>query len=435
MRNGRRAAHYAVVAAIIGTSYSTRIDRVSFFKDESYWIATSYYLEALRGKPIDQIRPDVPRPLWRESYEILTQPPLARYAIGIGRRLGGFGVADLNGKWNYQADLAANEAAGNMPSERLLLWSRRPMALLAILSGLLLFSIARRCAGLLGGYVFALGFAFNPYLLETLRRAMGEATLTFFVTLALVATDLAARSCALMGPLEATSRSRFVPSIWWLVAGLCGGLAGAAKLNGPFVGVGAAVVAWVATRFGAGAPAALRLGAVGAVGLILGGTVIGFVVPNPYLYPGPHPGPISRMIELGVQRTQEMKHQRIERPDARLDGIAERLRAAARRVFFTHAIFQFPGAWALQGGFTLAGLLVLSRRALQGLRERRPGTELVVLVLGGCLVVPAILSPLDWARYYLFAVLFAGFCAAVGVSAFVRLALRRAVGHLGFALA
>src|SRR5262245_44475873 len=276
MTNGRRAAHYVVIAAIIAASYSKGIDRVPFAKDESYWIATSYYLEALIGEPIDQTRSDVPRPLWGESYETLTQPPLPRYVIGVGRRLGGFGVADLNGKWNYQADLAANKAAGNVPSDRLLLWSRRPMELLAVLSGLLLSSVACRCAGLLGGYVFALGFAFNPYLLDTLRRAMGEATLTFFATLALVATDFAARSCASIGSLEAATRSRFVPSIWWLLAGLCAGLAGAAKLNGLFVGAGAALVAWVATRFGAGAPAALRLGAIGAVGIVLGGTVIGF---------------------------------------------------------------------------------------------------------------------------------------------------------------
>jgi hypothetical protein len=49
MTNGRRVAHYAVVAAIIGTSCSTGIDHVSFAKDESDWIATSYHLEALLG--------------------------------------------------------------------------------------------------------------------------------------------------------------------------------------------------------------------------------------------------------------------------------------------------------------------------------------------------------------------------------------------------
>lgn len=355
-----------------------------------------------------------------------SRSPLARYAIGVGRRLGGFRVADLNGKWDYWVDFAANKAAGNMPSERLLLWSRRSMALLAILSGLLLFSMVCRCAGLLAGYVFALGFAFNPYLLDTLRRAMGEATLTFFVALALVATDVAARSCGLATPREGRFRSRLAPSVWWLLAGLCAGLAGAAKLNGVFVGEGAALVAWIATRSGTGAPAALRLGATGAVGIVLGGTAVGFIAPNPYLYPGPRPGPISRMIQLVKQRGAEMRVQRARRPQDRLDGIADRARAAARRAFLEHALLQFPGAWALQGGFALAGLLVLSHRALQSVREARPGTELVLLTLGGSLVVPAILSPLDWDRYYLFPVLFSGLCGAVGVAVAVRLALTRA---------
>jgi hypothetical protein len=426
MTSGRLAAHYTVVAAIVGASYSTGIDRVPFAKDESFWIATSYYLEALIGEPIDQIRSDVPRPLWGESYETLTQPPLARYAIGVGRRLGGFRVADLNGKWDYWTDLATNKAAGNMPSEQLLLWSRLPMAWLAILSGILLFSVVYRCAGLLAGYVFALGFAFNPYLRDTLRRAMGEATLAFFVVLALVATDFAARSCGPAIPCEGRGRSRLGPSVWWLLAGLCAGLAGAAKLNGVFVGGGAALVAWVATRFGAGAPAALRLGAIGAVGIVLGGTVIGFIAPNPYLYPGPRPGPISRMIQLGKQRGIEMRVQRGRRPQDRLDGIADRARAAARRVFLEHTPLQFPGAWALQGGFALAGLLVLSRRALRSVTEGRPGTELVLLTLAGSLVVPAILSPLDWDRYYLFPVLFCGICGAVGVASAFGLALPRA---------
>ncbi len=429
MTKKRRAMHYAVVAAIIGASYSTGIDRVRFAKDESFWIATSYYLEALFGEPIDKIRPDVPRPLWGESYEILTQPPVARYVIGIGRCLGGYGVAGLNGKWNYHADVETNEAAGNMPGERLLLWSRRPMALLAILSGILLFSIVCRCADLLAGYVFALGFALNPYLLETLRRAMGEAALTFFVVLALAATDLASRGCWSVGFRDETSRSGLVPPVWWLLAGLCAGLAGAAKLNGLFVGGGAALVAWVATRSGEGAPAALRLGAIAAVGIVLGGTVIGFIAPNPYLYPGPRPGPISRMINLGKQRINEMEVQRARRPS--LDGLTQRLKAAALRMFYLHPFLRFRRAWIVNLSVTLAGVLVLARRALRSVEQRRPGTEIVVLALGGSLVVPAIFSPLDWDRYYLFPVLFADLSFAIGVSAAVDLARRRLRPSLG----
>ncbi|MET0152149.1 MAG: hypothetical protein ABW298_06035, partial [Candidatus Binatia bacterium] len=53
MTPGQRVAHYAVVSAVIGMSYAAGIDRVRFFKDESHWIATSYYLEAFLGVPID----------------------------------------------------------------------------------------------------------------------------------------------------------------------------------------------------------------------------------------------------------------------------------------------------------------------------------------------------------------------------------------------
>jgi 4-amino-4-deoxy-L-arabinose transferase-like glycosyltransferase len=425
MTQVQRAAHYAVVAAVLTASYSTGIGRVPFAKDESQWIATSYYLEALLGEPVDEIRSDVPRPLWGESYETLTQPPLVRYVIGVGRRLGGFGVADLNGKWNFHADAQSNENAGNMPNEKLLLWSRQPMAFLSILSGLLLFSVTWRCAGLLAGYVFALGFAFNPYLLMTLRRAMGEATLTFLVALALVATDYAARRSWMVEPRRTTSRSGLRPSSWWLAAGVFGGLAGAAKLNGIFVVGGVVLVAWIAARCAAGEPRASLRGAIGLLGVVLAAASVGFVAPNPYLHPGSRPGPVSRTIQMWKQRVGEMKVQRTRRADARLDGVTDRARAAARRVFSEHAILQLPGSWVVHGGFTFWGFLLLAWRAFRSVRERQPGTELVVLALGGSLVVPAILSPLDWDRYYLFPVLFGGLCFAVGVSAAVDLARRR----------
>jgi hypothetical protein len=434
MTKAPRAAHYLIVGAVLAASYTTGIGRVPFAKDESQWIATSYYLEALLGEPVSEIRSDVPWPVWGESYWTVTQPPLVRYVIGVGRRLGGFGVADLNGKWDFHADAQANENAGNMPGEKLLLWSRRPMALLSILSGLLLFSVTWRCAGALGGYVFALGFAFHPYLLVTLRRAMGEATLIFFVVLALVATDSATRRSWTFEPRRTTSRSGLRPSSWWLAAGLCAGLAGAAKLNGIFVGVGVVLVAWVSARCAAGEPRASLRGAIGLLGVILAAASVGFVGPNPYLHPGSRPGPVSRTIQMWKQRVEEMQIQRNKRVDARLDGVTDRARAVTRRVFSEHAILQFPGSWVVNGGFTLWGFLVLEWRALRSVRERQPGTELVVLLLGGSVVVPALLTPLDWGRYYLFPVVFASLCSAVGIAAavdLVRLHLRRSPGADG----
>ena len=423
MTQRQRAAHYAVVAVIVGASYCIGVERVLFHPDESQWIATSCYLEALLGERIDEIRSDIPRPLWGEGYVTLTQPPLARYVIGVGRRLGGFGVADLNGMWNFHVDAQANEAAGNIPGTRLLLWSRLPMAILSIATGLLFFSIAWRCAGLMGGYVFALGFAFNPYLLQILRRAMSEATLTFFAVLVLVAAEGAVRAFRTVDLRDTPLRENIRLSAWWLAAGLCCGLAGAAKLNGLLMAGGAAFAAWVAAHCVAGEspPMAQRCAAFVAIGIVLAATAVAFVAPNPYLYPDP----ARRTVHMGRSRVAGMKIQQAVYPEARLDGITDRARAAARRVFSQHAILQFPGARVVSGGFTLVGFLVLVRRALRSVKERRPGTEFVVVVLGASLVVPAILTPLDWDRYYLFPVLFAGLCLAVGVSAATELALTR----------
>jgi hypothetical protein len=111
-----------------------------------------------------------------------------------------------------------------------------------------------------------------------------------------------------------------------------------------------------------------------------------------------------------------------------LDRVGQRVEAAARRVLSDHAILRFRRAWIINGLLTLSGFVVLASRALQSVQQRRPGTELVVLALGGSLVIAAILSPLDWDRYYLFPVLFAGLCSATSIAAAVDLVRQRLGG-------
>ncbi len=429
MTKRQRAAHYAVIAAMVGASYGIGIERVAFFADESHWIATSYYLEALLGEPVEQVRPDAPRPFWGESKVTLTQPPLARYVVGLGRRAGGFGVADLNGRWDFGLDAHANEIAGNMPGQRLLVCSRWPMAILSVVSGLLLFAIAWRCAGLLAGYIFAVGFAFNPFLLQTLRRAMGEATLTFFVVLAMVATEQGVRAFRSVDLEGRPSRATVRLLAWWLLAGVCCGLAGAAKLNGLLAAGGAALAAWVAAQ--CVPPMARRRAAPGAVGILLAATFAAFVVSNPFLYPEP----LARSLKMARQRAETMAKQQGYFPQARLDRVGQRVEAAARRVLSDHAILRFHRAWIVNGLLVLCGFVVLASRALQSVQQRRPGTELVVLALGGSLVVAAVLSPLDWDRYYLFPVLFASLCSATSIAAAVDLVRQRRLGADGRELA
>jgi len=413
-----RAIHLAVVALLLVAVYGSGIERVKFHKDESAWIGTSYYLEAFLGEPVNRIRPELPDPVWTATYETLTQPPLARYVMGVGRRLGGYTITELNRPWDFRQSLDANAASGHMPSENLLLWSRRPMVLLSVVSGLLLFSLVTRCAGLVAGYTFAILFAFNPYFLETLRRAMGDATLMVFAVAVLVATERGLEAWRRAGAGDPSKRAGLAPAAWAILAALLCGLAGASKLNGLVAAGGVAVVAALAIIRGSKSrPQGPRLGtAIVAAEVILATAAIAFVAPNPYLYANP-PLHTKLMFE---HRADEMRRQRDLVPETRLNGVVDRAQAAARRVLILQAVLRFPGAWLINAGLTLAGLVVLARRARHELADRAPGPALAILVVGASLVFPAVLTPLNWDRYYLFPVVFANICIAVGVAVGVK---------------
>ncbi|MGC1378792.1 MAG: hypothetical protein WA821_21350, partial [Anaerolineales bacterium] len=101
-----------IVALILVVVYCFGIQDVPFTADESHWIATSYYFEALFNG--DRVLPSLPQynpknisppnPVWGENYWTLTQPPLTRYVIALGRLGGGYRVKDLNTPWAYQTD-------------------------------------------------------------------------------------------------------------------------------------------------------------------------------------------------------------------------------------------------------------------------------------------------------------------------------------------
>ena len=77
--------------------------------------------------------------VWQESYWTLTQPPLPRYFIGFGRRLGGFNESQLNQPIDFFLTEAENIAREAYPDEKLLHWARMPMAVLTSFSLFLLF--------------------------------------------------------------------------------------------------------------------------------------------------------------------------------------------------------------------------------------------------------------------------------------------------------
>jgi len=213
---------------VLSSVFLTGIEKVSYGEDESHWIHTSSYLEILFTH-----RPD--SPLWGEHYWTLTQPPVARYLIGLGRLAGGYHPEDLNTPWQFDQDYETNVAQGNLPASGLLWWSRLPMAALAALAGWLVFLLLRAAAGRIAGYYFLLAFLGNAYFLTHLRRAMSETPLLFFTILAAVACWRALHELHKAYQQEAvTAKNLRKPAAWSLVAGACCGLAGACKINGLF---------------------------------------------------------------------------------------------------------------------------------------------------------------------------------------------------------
>ena len=139
-----RWLEFAVLAALLTVVMVSAVDDVEFHGDEASRIASSYFFETFTDGHLNS-------PLWDENYWTLTQPPLSRYFIGLGRSAAGYGPEDLNNTWNWYRDVERNIKEGNMPSPGLLWWSRLPMALLTVVSGLALFYLLAAAAGRVAG--------------------------------------------------------------------------------------------------------------------------------------------------------------------------------------------------------------------------------------------------------------------------------------------
>lgn len=135
-----RSLELILVASILTFAFCRNIQNVPFHPDESQWIATSFYFESLlncdSALPVwtnyDPSFSNQAQTVWVENYWTLTQPPLPRYIIAVGRLVGGYHVMDLNFPWQFNLEIEENEAFGAMPTQGLLWWSRLPMALLAV---------------------------------------------------------------------------------------------------------------------------------------------------------------------------------------------------------------------------------------------------------------------------------------------------------------
>lgn len=405
---------WLVMGGILTAVYLTGIGNVPFHPDESQWIATSHYLEKF-------VNGRFTSPVWQEIPWVLTQPPMARYVIGIGRLAGGYGGDELNAPWLFSRDRETNLSEGRMPEPGLLWWSRLPMAVTAVICGLLLIFMARVVSGRPAGWILLLLFILPLYYPVQLRRAMGEALLLLFILLAVLAGYGAVRSWGLLKHTEGRQGRMWVrPLAWLLLLACCAGLGGAVKLNGlALVGAGmllALVLAWKGRRY----PFAWGFAIAGLVLLPLL-TMGVFTAVNPAMYA--HPLQLTK--SMLTFRADEIAIQQAASPQASLPltDIHKRITTVPNSILVFATVRAAPPLLKIAMlTLTLAGLGLLIYQAYQWWVNdiagdgRRQDMSLVLLLVMGIMVWLAFLTPLDWDRYYLPPVVLVSLGTAVSLS-------------------
>jgi len=398
-----------IVIGLLASVYCTGLDRVKFHSDESRWIATSNVFEAF-------VTADFDSPLWKESYWNRTQPPGARYVIGVGRNMGGYRAKDINLPRKGKEDMMSNIRHGAVPSGDLLWWSRLPMAILAVFSMFAGFVLARRAAGTMAAYVWLALVIQNAYFLGHLRRAMGEASLLAGIVVVICGCYLSARAVAV-----GNRRYYWTTFLWLGVVGVGAGAAGSAKLNGLSALVaGFALVGAMAIRLRRSAACKCLFVGCGVL-VVAVSTSCTFVGLNPYLWPDVD-GRIGKMFH---QRLTEMESQTKRSPSALPDSVRVRVTRVSMAVFRRCAAIRGNGLYVLNILLTATGMCLVIARVRKWIvnQDPEPG-PIVILCVGIMTAGPPLLTPLDWERYYILPIFFSTLFIAVAIAWYVKLGCR-----------
>ncbi len=351
----------------------------------------------------------------------------------VQKYLGGFtyhltgGTADgLNQPWEWGADITYNQQQGNFPAPDVLMTNRWAMAVLLALCIPAAFGIGMQLGGWPAALIFPALLAFSPTVLLNGRRAMMEAPLMLFSLL----TVLSALRWAKSNPDGAwRARAwRAMPLHWvWLIPlSVADGLALSSKHSGALIIVavfGALGVLTLWRRDGRGL-LGLCLAGVGALGI--------FYLFNPTWWADPIDSARSVLrlrSELLAGQTQFF---------GGYSDFAEQLAGFWRQTFVGAPQFYEVDSWAgwiadpitayqasPWGGVTfgMLGGLILAIFAVLGvvaLSRRRDASAWVFGVYAvGVMCAALLLTPLEWARYYLIGLPGVYGLAAVGLSALI----------------
>ena len=400
------------------------------FVDESAIVAKSFYADLwLTGRD---------DPAW-VAYPAIDHPPLAQYLTGLALRVGNHPFPGRRVIWAWY-----NDTRTRGESDDALVAARWPSVLLGAAGCVAIYALGRLVGGRRVGVVAALLLMANPLYRLHARRAIGDVPCEALV--------LGTLAVGLHGWREILA-GRGGPGSWvktGLAAGVLGGLAVLAKLNGALglISLGLwAALAVALPGFGPGRKAAL----VGSV-VLAGGMAFGtFVALNPLMTAHPRgslpPGARSLAREGLIGRARATLRHRVDVskvaqgqfPRNALTTPAQKLEAVAAQGFGRFGPFG-PGHsdstrrfdWRQDRGALIWWPWVACGAAwavARGRNQRRAGEPPTAWAVGiyalAALAAVAAFLPLAWDRYYLDLQPGAALLAAGAAVAVVDLVARR----------
>lgn len=395
-------------AQVVIYRFASHLSKLRIHGDESLYIGSSYYFEALIYGPTANNQ-------WDQSYWLMTTTLLPRYIIGLGRLIAGYGINQLNTlTWNFNAADTVNMLSSAMPSNGLLWVARFPMVLLTIASILIVYRLLHQSSGRFAAYTWVILCVTSEYYLTHLRRAMTEAPLLFFMVVTMLLM------CALLQLIQHYDPIQTISWQWKLIACLTGlgisiGLMAASKLNG-FGALAATIpiiyISIYRLPIGTRAKVKFITLAMLAVGVIAFGT---FVLLHPHTWPTP----IQIIWKMLEQRIKETSEQMREWPQAVINN-SNRVPLLAKRISYNYASIRIEGQVALtimlNIGFFVTGFIITLKRMWSDLENQKSSNaDRVFFAMGAAMSIPSLFTPLDWDRYYLIPVFFATIFIAIGL--------------------
>lgn len=377
--------------------FFSRMPSVPLEEDEIYFITTSSQLE-------EWVNLETDAESWQINYWTLSAPALPKYIIAIGRLLGGYQRDELLIPYDNTTSYQENVLAGNVPSDKLLMASRVPMIILAVLSGILIYALLLKEIGRVAAIVWLGLFASNPSLDRILFPAMSEPPLLFFSVLAFVLFTMGLKRLHYF--LERGSDLTKVTRIYlpFCVAGLSLGLAAASKIHA-FMFLLPFGVLLLYSIFVPNSPVPAKSKITYLIrmfGICALSALITFVFLNPSIYLHPIKG-LGWMLQF---RINAMEWQIPRNPQFVSIPIFQRWINILQDLVTTNASIRGSLGLYINSVLGLAGLTLLVRSFISSVKRRLP-LELLpsIMVYFSIMIIAAFMSPLDWLRYFLFPII------------------------------